>query len=113
MFHVHKVASLDLPDLAPYRTMRRPVDHVARRIFIAEGLKVVRRLLESDFEVVSVVLLEHWLCDLEPLLSARREQALPVYILPKVELEKLVGFPMFQGALAVGRFPSPRPLAEI
>ena len=55
MFQLHKVPSLDLPELAPYRTMRRPVDHVARRIFIAEGLKVVRRLLESELEVVSVV----------------------------------------------------------
>ena len=111
MFQLHTVGSLDLPELAPYRTMRRPADHVARRIFIAEGLKVVRRLLESDFEVVSVVLLEQWLPDLEPLLASRA--GLPVYIVPKPELEKLVGFHMFQGALAVGRFPPPRSFPEI
>ena len=111
MFQLHHVPSLDLPELAPYRTLRRPVDHVARRIFVAEGLKVVRRLLESDFEVVSVVLLEPWLADLEPLLAARDN--LPVFIVPRPELEKLVGFPMFQGALAVGRFPRSRPLPEI
>jgi tRNA G18 (ribose-2'-O)-methylase SpoU len=111
MFQIHRVPSLDLPELAPYRTMRRPVDHVARRIFIAEGLKVVRRLLESDFEVVSVVLLEQWLPDFEPLLAARKN--LPVYIVPRAQLEQLVGFHMFQGALAVGRFPPPRAIQDI
>jgi tRNA G18 (ribose-2'-O)-methylase SpoU len=112
MFHVHHAASLDLPELAPYRTMRRPVDHVARRIFIAEGVKLVERLLESDFEVVSAVMPGPWLPEFESRLKARPED-IPVYLVPKPELEKLVGFSMFQGVMAVGRFPAPRPLLQI
>lgn len=112
MFHVVHAPSLDLPELAPYRTMRRPAGHVGQRIFIAEGEKLVRRLLASDFEVVSVVMPEHWLADFEPLLAPRPED-IPVFVVPKPELEKLVGFTMYQGVMAVGRFPAPRPLAEI
>jgi tRNA G18 (ribose-2'-O)-methylase SpoU len=112
MFQLHHVPSLDLPELAPYRTMRRPAGHVEQRIFIAEGEKLVRRLLVSDFEVVSVVLPEHRLAEFEALLAARPEN-IPVYIVPKAELEKLVGFDMYQGVIAVSRFPTPRPLAEI
>jgi len=61
MFHIEKISSLDLPELAPYRTMRRSVEHEAQGIFIAEGEKVTRRLLESRFTVVSVVLPERHL----------------------------------------------------
>ena len=112
MFQLHHAPSLDRPELAPYRTMRRPAGHVDQRIFIAEGEKLVRRLLASDFEVISVVLPEHWLAEFEPLLAARPEH-IPVFIVPKAELEKLVGFDMYQGVIAVSRFPAPRTLPEI
>ena len=47
MLRVDKVDSLELPELAPYRTMRRQLEHREQGIFVAEGEKVVRRLLES------------------------------------------------------------------
>jgi hypothetical protein len=61
MLHVQTIDSLDLPELAPYRTMRRQMEHREQGIFVAEGEKVVRRLLESNFTVVSVMLPEKWL----------------------------------------------------
>jgi tRNA G18 (ribose-2'-O)-methylase SpoU len=107
MFHVHHIDSLDLPDLAPYRTMRRPIPHQTQGIFVAESEKVVRRLLESHFEVVSVLLPAKWLPKFEPLLQARRED-IPVYLVEQKQvLEQLVGFSMFQGIMAVGRIPAP------
>ena len=84
--------------------MRRHADHEQQRIFVAEGDKVVRRLLESDFAVVSALLTEEWVPRLEPLLRARSEE-IPVFVAPKPLLEQLVGFPLFQGVMAVGRFP--------
>lgn len=112
MLHVRHVTSLDLPELAPYRTLRRHVEHQRQRIFVAEGEKVVRRLLESGFPVVSALLTEHWLEALRPALKARPEE-IAVFVAPKAELEKLTGFPLFQGALAVGRIPEPEPLPVI
>jgi tRNA G18 (ribose-2'-O)-methylase SpoU len=112
MFHVQHVDSLDLPELAPYRTMRRPAGHVEQRIFVAEGDKVVRRLLESDFSVVSALMPEKWVHQLEPLLSARPEN-IPVFIAPREAMEQLVGFSVYQGVMAVGRFPEPVPLDHI
>ena len=50
MHRVQRIVSFELPGLQPYRTMRRQDDHRQQRIFVAEGEKVVRRLLESDFE---------------------------------------------------------------
>ena len=50
---IQNISTLELPELAPYRTLRRPFEHEEQGIFVAEGDKVVRRLLESHFGVVS------------------------------------------------------------
>lgn len=112
MFKVQELQSLDLPELAPYRTMRRQMEHRQQGIFVAEGEKVVRRLLESEFSVLSVLLPEKWLDDLGPLLKARPEN-IRVFVAEKKLLETLTGFSMYQGLLAVGRIPAQVPLAEI
>jgi len=92
--------------------MRRQLDHRQQGIFVAEGEKVVRRLLESRLGVVSVLLPEKWVPELEPLLAARPEELL-VFVAEKPLLEKLTGFSMYQGLLAVGRVPAPKPLEAI
>lgn len=107
MFTLHHIEDLERPELAPYRTLKRPAEHEAQGIFVAEGDKVVKRLLESGFEVLSVVLPAHRLVEFEPHLVTRPEVGLPVYVVSrKGVLEALVGFEMFQGVLAVGRIPS-------
>jgi tRNA G18 (ribose-2'-O)-methylase SpoU len=111
---VEKIASLELPELAPYRTLRRSVEHEEQGIFVAEGDKVARRLLESHFGVVSVLLPENRLAEFEPLIRARPETKIRAYaVTQKSILEALVGFEMFQGVLAIGRIPAPVTLATI
>ena len=108
------IASLDLPELAPYRTLRRAAEHEATGIFVAEGDKVVRRLLESDFGVLSVLLPESRVAEFEPLISARPEKEIPVFAVTKKSvLEELVGFEMFQGVLAIGKIPAVVTLEKI
>ena len=107
-----KIESFDLPELQPYRTMRRQHEHRQQGIFVAEGEKVVRRLLESKFSVVSVLLPEKWLQELGPLLESRPEQ-IQVFVAEKALLETLTGFSMYQGLLAVGKVPAMPALAEV
>ncbi len=109
MLHLHNTDSLDLPELEPYRTMRRHVEHREQGIFVAEGEKVVRRLLESEFTVVSVLAPEKWARELEPLIRARKEDV-RVYVAEKKLLERLTGFSMYQGLLAVGKVPQAKTL---
>jgi tRNA G18 (ribose-2'-O)-methylase SpoU len=106
MFHVRPISSFDLPGLQPYATMRRSREHEQQGVFVAEGTKVVRRLLESDFTVLSIVLPESWLAEFQPLLEKRSEDV-TVYLAEKKLLESLTGFSMFQGVLAVGKIPTP------
>ena len=114
MIRIQKISSLDLPELAPYRTLRRAAEHEAQGIFVAEGDKVVRRLLESDFGVVSVLLPENRVAEFEPLLAERPEDEIPVFAVTKKSvLEELVGFEMFQGVLAIGKIPAAATLKNI
>jgi len=106
------VTSLDRAELAPYATLRQHEEHKRAGIFVAEGDKVVRRLLESNFGVVSVLLPEKRLAEFEPLLRARAEDV-PVYVMEIAELEKLTGFPFFQGVLAVGKIPRTATLESV
>jgi tRNA G18 (ribose-2'-O)-methylase SpoU len=110
--HIHSINSLDLPELAPYRTLRQHEEHRTAGIFVAEGDKVVRRLLESHFGVVSVLLPQRRLAEFEPLIRARVENV-AVYVIEIAELEKLTGFPFFQGVLAVGKIPRAETVSEI
>lgn len=112
MVQVQTIDSFDLPELQPYRTMRRQLEHRQQGIFVAEGEKVVRRLLASHFGVLSVLLPQKWLDDLRPLLEARPEQ-IRVFVAPKQLLEQLTGFSMYQGLLAVGQIPNRAPLEQI
>jgi len=104
VFRIQTISSFDPPELAPYRTLRRSAEHAAQGIFVAEGDKVVQRLLESPFLVESVVLPEARLPEFQKLLAQRAED-IAVYLADKKFLESLVGFQMFQGVLAIGKIP--------
>jgi tRNA G18 (ribose-2'-O)-methylase SpoU len=112
MFTVEQIDSFNRPELQPYQTMRRQMAHREQGIFVAEGEKVVRRLLESKFGVVSALMPERWLAELEPLLNQRPE-TVRVFIAEKALLETLTGYSMYQGLLAVGRIPAQVPLEKI
>ena len=113
MFFPIRIESLDLPELAPYRTLKRSLAHEAEGIFVAEGDKVVHRLLDSEFVVVSALLPQHRLAEFAPKLAARAEH-IPVYTVDnKQVLEALVGFEMFQGVMAVGKIPAPPTIESV
>jgi tRNA G18 (ribose-2'-O)-methylase SpoU len=112
MMRIEKIFSFDAPELQPYATMRRPAAHELQGIFVAEGEKVVKRLLESHFTVISVVFAERHLLDFRDLIEARPEPIV-VYLAEKRWLETLTGFAMFQGVLGVGKIPERASLESI
>lgn len=104
------ITSLDLQQLQPYRTLRRPEEHHRKGIFVAEGEKVVRRLLDSGLQVFSVLLTPEWF----DVYKSRLERRVPeVYVAPKQLVESIVGFPLHQGIMAVGGVPGPQTLETV
>jgi tRNA G18 (ribose-2'-O)-methylase SpoU len=112
MLDIEKLESFDDPRLTPYRTMRRQFDHWEQEIFVAEGEKVVRRLIESSIPVISVLSPEGPLAKLESLLRKRPEQIV-AFTASKPILEQLTGFSMYQGVLALAKVPAPASLDSV
>ncbi len=106
------IKNLESPALQPYRTLRQAAEHRKRGIFIAEGEKVVRRLFESDLRVLSALMTHDWLVKYRSLLESRSEN-IDVFVAQKRLLETIVGFPLHQGIMAVGKVPTPEPLSAI
>lgn len=108
------VQSLEMPGLAPYRTLRRPLEHIRQHIFVAEGEKVVRRLLASQLEIVSLLLTEEWYGQLgQDGLPDRGGEGVSVYIAPRPLLESIVGFNLHQGIMAVAKVPKEPLIDEV
>jgi len=113
MLHVQRIADLELPELAPYRTLKFPREHRLQGIFVAEGDKVVHRLLTTPIEIVSVLIPEHRWPEYEPALTSRREDINVFCVTDKSVLEALIGYEMFQGVMAVAKIPAQPSLAEL
>ncbi len=112
-FRIHHVASLDAPQLQPYRTLRRSQEHLKQGIFVAEGEKVVRRFLAGNWPVCSLLVTQEWFDAILAAVTPDRLNDVDVFIAEKRVLETIVGFPLHQGIMAVGRTPMERPLAEV
>ncbi len=110
--NIHHVTSLEAEELAPYRTLRRPMDHYRQGIFVAEGEKVVRRLLQSDVEIISMLVTPEWFETLFAGSDSSRQEAFDVFTAPKGLLQTIVGFHLHQGVMALGRIPPRRSLEE-
>ena len=88
------IDNLDDPRIAPYRHLKDRDLRADGDRFIAEGRKVVERLLASPYAVESI------LCN-EKLAEGFAGIDLPVYVTSDVS--EIVGFQFHQGCLAVGR----------
>jgi tRNA G18 (ribose-2'-O)-methylase SpoU len=97
----------DLNDrrLDPYRSLKQTNETSRRGLFIAEGDKLVRRLLESRLTVESVLLSEPYVATFESILP----YDVPALVIPDELVESLVGFNFHRGILACGRRPAAAP----
>ncbi len=112
--NITNVTSLELPELQPYRTLRRPLEHIQQGIFVAEGTKVVDRLLHSSLEIHSILVTPEWYetLTLLPAGYLKLESIPSVFIAEKHLLENIVGYNLHQGIMAVARVPGNLQLSE-
>lgn len=91
--------NLDDPRLTPYCNLKAANMKRHRELFVAEGTKLVERLLASDYETDSVLLNEKRVPEWAPRIPAH----IPVYVVPEELGKELVGFSFHVGVVAVGR----------
>ena len=98
------IADPDDPRIEPYRSVRER-DLLGRDgLFVAEGEVVLRVLLgrSSRFPVESILLSEKRLDSARPLL-ARAPGETPVLVASQPVMDRIVGFPIHRGVLALAR----------
>jgi tRNA G18 (ribose-2'-O)-methylase SpoU len=97
------------PRLEPYRELnRRNLTRFSGK-FIAEGDKLVERLITSRFEVDSLLAEEAIAERFEPQLSPD----VPIYVAGREQLEATTGFNFHRGVLACGRRGAPATLQSV
>lgn len=113
MTAIHSVTDAEDPRIAAYRDVRER-DLVGREgLFIAEGAVVLRTLLESPrHEPVSLLIADKRVETLAPLLD-RVPDGVPVYAAAQPVLDRIAGFPLHRGILAVGRRKPEPPAADL
>lgn len=106
--NVLQIDSLDDPRVAPYRNLKdRELAREGNR-FIAEGEQVVRRLIESDCPVDSVLLSDRRAGEIAPIVP----EPVPVYVLPDVLVHQVLGYKFHSGVMACGVRKASTPLDE-
>lgn len=103
-----EIASVDDPRIDVYRDLKQPVG-APRETFIAEGEKLVLRLLESSLPVESILSTPAMR---ERLGSSIRDE-IPVYLAPTPLISQLIGFQFHRGVLACGVRPAAGTLASL
>lgn len=112
VFTVTPITDFADPRLAPFRNLKAQVDHLNQGVFVAEGEKVIRRLLASPHRVVSVLVPPECVADYEPLLAARAE-TITLFVAGRDVLRGLTGFSIFQGQLALAQVPRAATVDEL
>lgn len=109
---IEEIESLDMEGLETYRTLRRHEEHNKSGIFVAEGNKVVLRLLRSRCEIMSILITGEWL-DLCRSTIEDRPEPIEVYVTTKSLLKGIVGFNYHQGVMATAKIPGSSTLDEV
>jgi tRNA G18 (ribose-2'-O)-methylase SpoU len=98
-----------LPDAA----LRRRIE-AEHGIFVVEGARSLRTLLESPFPLVSILLLPQRLDGLADVVAAAHERRAPVFVAGRRVFDGIAGFPAHRGVLALARrLPPPDPMTVL
>ncbi len=86
----------DHPDLKFYASLRK--DSLDEDLFVAESLKVIKKLIESEYELVSLLVSESFLKDNSDFLSNKTYQ-----IISDAVSESMTGKKYHKGIMAIGK----------
>ena len=103
------VQTIDDPRLACYRQLNEQNLTRHSGLFVAEGDKVVERLIGSRYEVASILAEQPFADRYAPRVSADT----PIYVASRALLEATIGFNFHRGVLACGRRRERRSVAEL
>lgn len=101
---IERIFSIDSPGIECYATLKRPLDHYEKGLFVLEGEKVIKQFLDSSLTLISVLFSEKWL---EVFREAIMQRAEPVkiFVANNEHLAHIVGYNYHHGIMAIGKLP--------
>jgi tRNA G18 (ribose-2'-O)-methylase SpoU len=112
--HIVPVTDPAAPELRDYTELtdvvRRRLREPAEGVYLAESVKVIERAFAAGHHPRSVLVLEKWLPEIEPLFAP---WDVPVFVGTTEVLEAVTGFVMHRGALASMHRPVLPPVADV
>ncbi len=102
------IETVDDPRIREYRDLPRKKASRSAGHFVAEGRWLVRRLLQSEVEIVSILCIEKYVEEF-----AEVAEPVPLYLAERSLVEQIVGFEFHRGVLACGRRPRALTLANL
>lgn len=103
------LTDIDDPRIAVFRDLRTPTMERRERVFIAESMWLVRRLLASPFSTRAILVDERRLEEI----GVEVPEHVPVYCVPNGLVERVVGFQFHRGVVAAGERQAPRRLIDL
>mgnify|MGYP003670201804 CR=1 FL=1 len=95
---VIQATGIDDPRIAKYRDLRHRELSKDGSHFVVEGNWVVRRLIESDYKIESILVQQHRSDEYAEIVPAN----VPIYTLSDADISQLIGFEFHRGVLACG-----------
>ncbi len=100
------------PRLEAYNSLKGKVLE-REGIFIAEGEKVVKSMIESSCRIASCLTAGGAITRYKSLLNKMAKRGVPVYVAADELVEKIIGFRFHKGIMAVGYCPEKLPVSDI
>jgi len=110
----HLISEYSPSDIEDFRSLKGNGGHFEKGLFIAEGEKVVRKVLESSLEVPAAYMTEDRFNSLQNLFDDRsdRTDGTDIFLASKDEMEQIIGYHLHQGVMLAVRIPKNRELSK-
>ncbi len=107
MLEVIKINNIDDPRIFLYKNLRfTPKTHQEKKLFIAEGRRLVKKLLETQIRIYSILATEEFISENEKIISIRKDEETKIYSADKKLMELIVGFRLHSGVMALAYQPN-------
>ena len=104
--------SVDEEKLRPFQSMKGQQDQ-QQEVFVADGEKLVHRLLESNIEIEMIFGLEHHFNTYQNLIKEKGLTAEQLIVADKRTMSSIVGYNIHQGFMALAKTPSQTSLDQL
>ncbi len=109
-----KITNIDDPRISFYQNLRfTPKSHIDQNVFVVEGEKTSKKLLESELDIISFFALSDYYNEYSALLKSKGVGDNFQFYADKELMNKIVGYKLHQGIMAIAKQPEEKALEDL